>query len=171
MAPFLFRVICNFLQILNVILKYKIKMKKLLTIALLALGVSGFAQEYKVITTIESIVPMGLGRSRIIENTTDVDASKFTTERTDGKDSKQGKVKRKDAKVDNLKETKLLNFYSGFGINFQNVASNDAMIESKLSEMSKDGWVLFQVVSGVESNAGKDDGAGIFITRYIFKRG
>ena len=147
-------------------------MKKIiLSIAFIALGAVTFAQEYKIITTIESIVPMGMGRSRIIENTTDVDAEDFTTERTGGKDSKQGKVKRKDAKIDNLKETKLLNFYSGLGINFQNIASNDAMIESKLSEMSKGGWVLFQVVSGVESNAGKDDGVGIFITRYIFRKG
>lgn len=128
------------------------------------------AQEYKVITTIESIIPMGIGRSRIIENTSEVDAESFTTERSSGKDSKQGNVKRSDAKVDNLKETKLLNFYSGVGINFQNIASNDAMIESKLNEMSKEGWVLFQVVSGVESNAGGDDKTGVFITRYIFKK-
>ena len=64
----------------------------------------------------------------------------------------------------------MLNFYSGVGINFQNIASNDGLIESKLNELSKDGWVLFQVVSGVESNAGKDDGQGIFITRYILKK-
>lgn len=147
-------------------------MKKILILGIFAaLGTACFAQEYKVITTIESIVPMGLGRSRIIENTADVDAEAFTTERTGGKDSKQGSVKRKDAKIDNLKETKLLNFYSGVGINFQNIASNDAMIESKINEMGKNGWVLFQVVSGVESNAGKDDGVGIFITRYIFKKG
>jgi len=147
-------------------------MKKILfTGALSLLGLFSFAQEYKVITTIESIVPLGLGRSRIIENTSDVNVDDFTTERTSGKDSKQRKVKRSDAKIDNLKETKLLNFYSGVGINFQNIASNDALIESKLTEMSKNGWVLFQVVSGVESNAGKDDGKGIFITRYIFKKG
>ena len=146
-------------------------MKKILiTLILATLGLVSSAQEYKVITTIESIVPMGIGRSRIIENTSDVDSEKFTTERSDGKDSKQSKVKRKDAKVDNLKETKLLNFYSGVGINFQNIASNDAMIESKLNELSKDGWTLFQVVSGVESNSGKDDGQGIFITRYIFRK-
>lgn len=137
---------------------------------LTVLGAASFAQEYKVITTIESIVPMGIGRSRIIENTTDVEADDFTTERTDGKDSKQGKVRRKDAKIDNLKETKLLNFYSALGINFQNIASNDAMVESKLTEMSKDGWVLFQVVSGVESKCGGDDNDGIFITRYIFRK-
>jgi len=149
-------------------------MKKTLLIILLA-GL-GFADlhaqvEYKVITTVESIVPMGIGRSRMIEAKSDVDYNQFTTERNEGKDSKQGKIKRGDAKVDNLAETKMLNFYSGVGLNFQNIASNDAMITSKLNEMAKEGWVLMTVVSGVESDAGKEDGKGIFITRYIFKKG
>lgn len=126
--------------------------------------------QYKIITTIESIVPMGIGRSRIIEENQDINYNQFTTERIDGKDSKQGDVKRGDAKIDNMYETKLLNFYSGVGLNFQNIASNDAMISSKLNEMAKDGWELFTVVSGVESDAGKEDGKGIFITRYIFKK-
>lgn len=64
----------------------------------------------------------------------------------------------------------MLNFYSGVGLNFQNVASNDAMITSKLNEMAANGWELVNVVSGVEADAGKDDGNGIFITRYIFKK-
>jgi hypothetical protein len=127
--------------------------------------------EYKVVTVVESIVPMGAGRSRIIEATTDMDYQQFTTERTEGKDGgKQGKVKRKDAKIEALNETKLLNFYSGVGLNFQNIASNDAMITSMLNKMSKDGWDLFSVAAGVESKGSKDDNAGIFITRYLFKR-
>jgi len=48
------------------------------------------AQEVKVITIVESIVPMGIGRSRIIEHQSEANASDFTTERNDGKDSKQG---------------------------------------------------------------------------------
>jgi hypothetical protein len=126
--------------------------------------------EYKIITTIESIVPGGMGRSRIIENGTEIDYEQFTTERTDGKKSNQGDVKRGDAKVDKFSETKLLNFYSMAGINFQNVASNDALATSMLNSMLKDGWKLFTVVSGVESDAGKGDGAGIFITRYVFMK-
>ena len=63
--------------------------------------------EFKIITTIESIVPGGMGRSRIIENGTEIDYNQFTTERTDGKKSAQGKVKRGDAKVDKFSETKL----------------------------------------------------------------
>ena len=99
-----------------------------------------------------------------------MDVSKFTTSRTSGKDSKQGDVNRSETKIDNFDETKLLNFYSGVGINFQNIASNDALITSKLNQMSTDGWELFTVVSGVESDAGKDDRNGIFITRYVFRR-
>jgi len=128
------------------------------------------AQEFKVITTVESIVPMGIGRSRMIDNKQPMDYKKFTTERTDGKDSNQGKVDRTDAKIDNMEETKLLNFYSGVGINFQNIASNDAIIGSKLNEMAKEGWELMFVTSGVESDSGKDDGKGIFITRYVFRK-
>lgn len=139
---------------------------------LLVSGSMLFAQtvEYKVITSVESIVPMGIGRSRIISHQEQVNYEDFTTERVDGKDSKQGDVKRRDAKIDNLDETKLLNFYSGVGINFQNIASNDAIISSKLTEMSKKGWELAFVLSGVESDAGDKDGKGIFITRYVFKR-
>lgn len=148
-------------------------MKKL-SLLILALGlVSVFSAqiEYKVITTVESIVPMGVGRSRIIENTQDVDSENFTTQRNEGKDSDQGNVKRKDAKIDSFKETKLLNFYSGVGINFQNIASNDALITDKLNQLSEEGWELMTVSSGVESDAGDTDGKGIFITRYIFKKG
>ena len=128
------------------------------------------AQEYKVITTIESIVPAGIGRSRIIENKSEVNSEDFTTERTDGKKSDQGNVKRKNIKVDEFAETKLLNFYSIGGINFRNIASNDAVISDRMSELAKDGWSLAFVTSAVESDAGETDGNGIFITRYIFKR-
>ena len=126
--------------------------------------------EYKVVTSVESIVPMGVGRSRIIMNNEDINYKDFTTSRVNGKDSDQGDVKRSDAKIDNLDETKLLNFYSGVGINFQNIASNDAIIGSKLTTMSEEGWDLIFVVSGVESDAGKDDKQGIFITRYVFRK-
>ena len=39
---------------------------------------------YKVITSVESIVPMPIGRSRIIEEKSPIDAQAFTTERTNG---------------------------------------------------------------------------------------
>lgn len=128
------------------------------------------AQEFKIITVVESIVPMGIGRSRMIETKTEVDIDEFTTERTDGKKSKQGEIKRRDAKVDFFSESKLLNFYSGTGINFRNIASNDALVTSRLNQLAEEGWELAFVIGGVESDAGETDGKGIFIVRYIFKR-
>lgn len=127
-------------------------------------------QEFKIVTVVESIVPMGIGRSRIIDSQTHVDASAFATERTDGTKSDQKEINRKDIKIDELEETKLLNFFSATGINFQNIASNDAMIASKINSMISEGWSLTYVTSGVESNAGVDDGQGIFITRLFFSR-
>ncbi len=147
-------------------------MKKnlLLAIFMVAMSVVSFAQKFKVITVVESIVPGGIGRSMVIEAKTAMDISNFTTERTDGKKTNQGSVKRKDAKVEMFSESKLLNFYSIAGINFQNIASNDALVSSKLNKVVEEGWELAFVVGGVESNSGKGDGNGLFITRYIFKK-
>jgi len=140
--------------------------------SLLLLGAADMMAQtqYAVVTTIESIIPMGLGRSRMIANKGDLNTANFTTERTEGTKSDMGTVKREDIKVDNFEETKLLNFFSATGINFQNIASNDAMISGKLNEMTAAGWELAFVATGVESNAGTTDGEGIFVTRYIFKR-
>src|SRR5690349_10157205 len=131
---------------------------------------SAVAQEYKIVTTVESIVPMGVGRSRMVDPQGAANYKELTTERTDGKKSSQDDIKRDDVKIDNFEETKLLNFYSAVGINFQNVTSNDAVVSSKLTELAKEGWTLAFVTSGVESDAGDKDGNGIFITRYVFKR-
>lgn len=143
--------------------------KQLLTLAAIATVVFAQAQ-YQVVTIVESIVPGGVGRSRMIENTSPVDYNNFTTTRSDGKDSKQGDIDRGDLKVSSFKETKMLNFYSMVGINFQNIASNDAIITSKLNEMDSQGFELAFVTSGVESDAGKEDGNGIFITRLYFRK-
>lgn len=150
----------------------KTSMKKLVLglFATIFFSVSASAQEYKVVTIVESIVPAGLGRSRIIDNKTNVNVADFTTERVNGKESKQGDVKRSNVKVDTFSETKLLNFFSIGGINFQNIASNDAVITSKMNELAKQGWKLAFVTSGVESNAGSQDGEGIFITRLVFSK-
>jgi hypothetical protein len=147
-------------------------MKKILIGCLLALSLTSkvIAQEYRIVTTIESIVPMGIGRSRILDHKNAEDYKPLTTERTDGKKSDQGDIKRDDVRIQNFEETKLLNFYSISGINFQNISSNDAVVSSKLSEMAREGWELVFVTSGVESDAGDKDGNGIFITRYVFKR-
>ncbi|WP_074669864.1 hypothetical protein [Maribacter dokdonensis] len=127
------------------------------------------AQEYKVVTSVESIVPSGLGRSRIIDANADRDFKEFTSEQTEV-DNTRNKSKRSDIRVKDFEETKLLNFYNIAGIRFQNIAANDALISSKLSDMAQNGWELVFVTSGVEADAGNTDGQGIFITRYIFKR-
>ncbi|WP_127121357.1 hypothetical protein [Chryseotalea sanaruensis] len=146
-------------------------MRKITILSLMLLASSiAFAQEYKIITTVESIVPLGIGRSRMLDAKESSDYKNLTTARVDGKKSDQGDIKREDIKINNFEETKLLNFYSAVGINFQNIASNDAVVTSKLNEMAKEGWELMFVTSGVESEAGKQDGEGIFITRYVFKK-
>ena len=133
------------------------------------LGMQAQGVQFKIVTTVESIVPGGLGRSRIIENGQEVNYSDFTTTRT--KDGKEKTSKnRGDVKIEELKESTLVNFYSMVGINFQNIASNDAMMTSMLNAHSKEGWELTHIASGGESDAGKGDGNGIFITRYYFKK-
>ena len=145
------------------------KMKGLFIVISLMATLTVSAQEYKVVTIVESIVPMGLGRSRIVDAQGTMDVNALTTVR-EGKKSKQDEVDREDVKEGglNLKETKLLNFYSMMGINFGNVASNDAVIAAKINEVVKEGWSVAFITSGVESDAGKDDSKGIFITRIFF---
>ena len=125
--------------------------------------------EIKVITSVESIVPSGLGRSRLISSNEKRDHNSFTSSQSDD-DNSRNNSKRKDLRIKNFEETKLLNFYNIGGIRFQNIVANDAVISSKLTEMLSQGWDLIFVTSAVESDAGNNDGNGIFITRYIFKR-
>lgn len=154
-------------------------MKKIKTTILLIftfLVTNVFAQEVlkhefeiKVMTSVESIIPDGLGRSRLISANDKRDYKKFTSLQTKD-DTTRNKSKRKDIRVKDFEETKLLNFYNVAGIRFQNIAANDAIISSKLTAMISEGWDLVFVTSAVESDAGVHDGNGIFITRYIFKR-
>jgi len=125
--------------------------------------------EVKVITSVESIVPLGLGRSRIISTNAERDYKEFSSEQTE-EENTRNKSKRKHIRVKDFEEIKLLNFYNVGGIRFQNIAANDAVISSKLTSMLADGWDLVFVTSAVESDAGETDEQGIFITRYIFKR-
>ena len=85
-------------------------------------------------------------------------------------DNSRNKSDRSEIRVKDFDETKLLNFYNVAGIRFQNIAANDALITSKINTMIAEGWELAFVTSAVESDGGKGDGNGIFITRYIFKR-
>ncbi|WP_067032496.1 hypothetical protein [Muricauda sp. CP2A] len=146
-------------------------MKKIIFSAVITLAAvfSMSAQQYKVITSVESIVPNGLGRSRIINALEDKDYKEFTSVQTED-DNSRNKSDRSEIRVKNFEETKLLNFYNIGGIRFQNIAANDAVITSMINDMIANGWELAFVVSGVESEGGKGDGQGIFITRYIFKK-
>ena len=146
-------------------------MKKVLFIAIIALAATFEmnAQQFKVITSVESIVPNGLGRSRIINALEDKDYREYTSTQTE-EDNTRNKSKRGEIRVKNFEETKLLNFYNIGGIRFQNIAANDALITSMINDMVANGWELAFVTSAVESEGGKGDGKGIFITRYIFKK-
>jgi hypothetical protein len=73
------------------------------------------------ITTIESVVPGGLGRSRMI------------TASASGA----------------LEEIKMENFFSMAGINFENIRFNDKAITDKVQSLTNDGWELVQVTPGV----------------------
>jgi phosphoribosylformylglycinamidine (FGAM) synthase-like enzyme len=101
-------------------------------------------KEYMQFTTVESVVPGGLGRSRMI-----------TT--IDGESNMSNK----------FEEIQLRNFYSLVGINFGNIRDNDRIITQKITQYTSQDWNLEQVTSGVESSPEK---TGIFITRYLFSR-
>ncbi len=97
---------------------------------------------YLQFSTIESVVPGGLGRSRIIIS--------------DQGDQEVGKD--------------LLNFYSMVGINFKNIANNDRVIVETINRYVSEGWELQTVATGVNSAAEGKGGTGIFITRYLFRK-
>ncbi len=145
-------------------------MKKILFLA--AVGCL-FAQEvqsqtFKVITSVESIVPNGLGRSRIINTLDEKDYREFTSVQSE-ESGDRNRSDRGEIRVKDYEETKLLNFFNIGGIRFQNIAANDSMITSMINTMISEGWELAFVTSAVESS-GKGDNQGIFITRYIFKK-
>jgi hypothetical protein len=99
--------------------------------------------EYKQFSTVESIVPGGLGRSRILST------------------DKSGTMVEKD----------LMNFYSLVGINFSNISNNDKLIVDKVNEYCSDGWELYQVTTGSStSQSNGNTSNGIFITRYLFRK-
>lgn len=126
----------------------------LILVAITALGFSIFAFKpkaeqnattytYKQFSTVESIISGGMGRSRILT--------------TDDKGS--------------LVEKDLLNFYSLVGINFGNIANNDRLIVDKINEWNNEGWELFQVTTGAQTNMSNGStSSGIFITRYLFRK-
>lgn len=77
---------------------------------------TAMAQTYEFfqMTTVESVVPGGLGRSRMI----------MTNEKGE------------------IDEIKMENFFSMVGINFGNIRFNDALVGLKMEKLSSDGWEL-----------------------------
>jgi len=124
--------------------------------------------EFEIVTVVESLIQNGLGRSRMISKTENTNYREATTIRREDGEKQKSNKKRSEIRTKAFEETKLLNFYNVGGIRFNNIATNDAMVKSKLNEMSTQGWELFSVASGVES-ADKERDA-IFISRYIFRK-
>lgn len=121
-------------------------MKRLSFIAFLclALGSGAMAQsakQYMFLTSIESIVPGGMGRSKMI------------TTKPDGQQT----------------EEDLRNFYSLVGINFGNIKDNDEDILQKVNALIAEGWILEFVNTGVQSPS-ETQGPGIYMTRYMFSQ-
>lgn len=121
-------------------------MKKIL-IALaivITLSTDAFAQEqqqlvgkFMQITTIESVVAGGFGRSRMIIT-----------------------------KEDGTQEDKELeNLFSMTGINLKNIKSNESVILQTLKSYTDAGWKLYSTVPLTLSPG--NNGSGIFMTRYL----
>ncbi len=125
--------------------------------------------EFTNITIIESIVPSGLGRSRIIEAKDKRDHLMFT-KLMSADDKSRNKSDRSEIRVEQYEETKILNFYNVGGIRFQNIAANDAVVQSKVNEKLAQGWKIVSINSGVEAYSGVDDGDGLYLTRIYFQR-
>lgn len=93
------------------------------------------------VTTVESVVAGGLGRSKMI--VTHADGSQ--------------------------KESELNNLFSMTGINFKNIKENEETLIKTLKSFTDEGWKIDQVTSLTLSQ--NDSGAGgIFMTRYLLSK-
>lgn len=100
--------------------------------------------QFMQMTTIESIVPGGLGRSRVT----------FSPE------------------YKGMKDTGMENLFSLTGINLGNVRANDETFLRFVTQIQADGWDLVQVVPLTQTLQGTGGGTaqGIFLTRYLFRK-
>jgi len=96
---------------------------------------------YMQFSTVESIIPGGLGRSKMI------------TVMPDGTKTDED----------------LSNFYSMVGINFGNITNNNIAITKKINDLVSQGWEFDKILAGTQSPS-DNNGQGIFISRYFFKR-
>lgn len=121
-------------------------MKKLLTlISFLSLffietNAQSATPEIMQITTVESVVGGGMGRSKMVITKSD------------------GSQEEKD----------LANLFSMAGINFKNIRENEATITETLKSYMKEGWKLKSTTPLSVSPSG--NGMGIFMTRYILEK-
>jgi hypothetical protein len=125
-------------------------MKKILfTLAILvALSSGAFAQQpqstpvgkFMQITTVESVVGGGFGRSKMIITKED------------------GSQEEKD----------LENLFSMTGINFKNIRTNETIILQTIKSFTDTGWKLHATIPMTLSPG--NNGAGIFMTRYLLVR-
>lgn len=98
------------------------------------------AKEFMQITSIESVIGGGLGRSRLL--ITNPDGSQ--------------------------KESEMNNLFSLVGINFKNIKENEDQLMRTLKSYTEEGWKLEQVTPLTLSPSG--NGPGIFMTRYLLSR-
>lgn len=119
-------------------------MKKLILVLAIFISLSSgvFAQEqptgkFMQITTIESVVAGGFGRSRMI-------------------------VTKEDGSQE---EKELENLFSMTGINLKNIKSNESVILQTLKSYTDAGWKLYSTVPLTLSPG--NNGSGIFMTRYL----
>ena len=126
-------------------------MKKIILLLIVAVTVSNTLtaqdtkldadKQYMQITTVESVLAGGIGRSKMI--ITNPDGSQ--------------------------KESDLENLFSLVGINFKNIKQNEDKLLKTLKEYTGIGWKLDQVTSLTLSQ--NDTGAGgIFMTRYLLSK-
>jgi hypothetical protein len=125
-------------------------MKKfsLLLLFMIIAGLSAFAQDAKPalpkqfmqITTVESVVAGGLGRSRMIVTNADGTQS----------------------------EAELNNLFSMAGINFGNIKENEDKVLRTIKQYTNDGWKIEQIIPLSLSPSGNS--MGIFMTRYVLSR-
>jgi len=98
-------------------------------------------KQFMQVTTIESVLAGGLGRSKLIIT---------------GTDGAQ-------------KEIDFNNLFSVTGINFKNVKENEERLIKTLKTYTDEGWKLEQVTP-LTLSQGESGSGGIFMTRYLLSR-
>ena len=98
-------------------------------------------KQFMQITTVESVVSGGLGRSKMLVT---------------GPDGTQ-------------KEIDMENLFSLVGINFKNIRENENLVVKTLKSYTDEGWKIDQVTPFTLS-PGSNGGVGIFMTRYFLSK-